>query len=124
MIGMDGDLVDEGTGGPLGADQDADRIGARERDHAAAAPYLKVADRPLEFRRCHRRLVGKARTPAAIECRDEQRDVVGAAEAIGTHVNDFPTPQLPTAEQSGINGASRLGRVGAWKSAISGLSPR
>ena len=26
MIGMDGDLVDEGTGRPLGADQDADRV--------------------------------------------------------------------------------------------------
>ena len=48
MIGMDGDLVDECARRPLGADQDPDRIGAREGDHAAAAPDLKVADRPLE----------------------------------------------------------------------------
>ena len=82
MIGMDGDLVDEGTGRPLGADQDADRIGAREGDHAAAAPDLKVADRPLERCRRHRRLVGKVRRPAAIQCVDEQPDVVRAAEAI------------------------------------------
>jgi len=30
MIGMDGDLVDEGTGRPLGADQDADRVRAEK----------------------------------------------------------------------------------------------
>src|SRR5262249_18708140 len=45
MIWMDGDLVDEGRRRPLRADQDADRIGSRESDHAAAAPDLKVADR-------------------------------------------------------------------------------
>jgi hypothetical protein len=44
MIRMDGDLVDEGTGQPLGADQDADRIGASECNHTAAAPHLKVAN--------------------------------------------------------------------------------
>jgi hypothetical protein len=33
--------------------QDADRVGAREGDHAAAAPDLKVADRPLERGRRH-----------------------------------------------------------------------
>jgi hypothetical protein len=36
MIGMDGDLLDESSGRPLGADQDADRVGSREGDHAAA----------------------------------------------------------------------------------------
>src|SRR5262245_35372482 len=30
MIGMNGDLVNEGTGRSLGADEDADRIGARK----------------------------------------------------------------------------------------------
>ena len=85
MIGMDGDLVDERTGRPLGADQDADRVGAREGDHAAAAPDLKVADRPLERGRRHRRLVGKVRRPAAIQRVDEKRDVVRAAEAIRRH---------------------------------------
>ena len=30
MIGMDGDLVDERPGRPLGADQDADRVGTRK----------------------------------------------------------------------------------------------
>ena len=84
MIGMDGDLVDEGTGRPLGADQDADRVGAREGDHAAAAPDLQVADRPLERGRRHRRLVGKVRRPAAIQRVDEKPDVVRAAEAIAT----------------------------------------
>ena len=85
MIGMNGDLVDERTGRPLGADQDADRVGAREGDHAAAAPDLQVADRPLERRRRHRRLVGKVRRPAAIQRVDEERDVVRAAEAICRH---------------------------------------
>ena len=73
MIGMDRDLVDERTGWPLGADQDADRVGSREGDHAAAAPDLKVADRALERFRRHRRLVGKVRRPAAIQRVDEQR---------------------------------------------------
>ena len=85
MIGMDGDLVDEGPGRPLGADQDADRVGAREGDHAAAAPDLQVADRPLERGRRHGRLVGKVRRPAAIQRVDEQPDVVRAAEAIRRH---------------------------------------
>src|SRR5258705_12992169 len=91
MIGMDGDLVDEGTGRPLGADQDADRIGAREGDHAAAAPDLKVADRPLERGRCHGRLVGKVRSPAAILRVDEKSDVVRAAESICAHPPSFAT---------------------------------
>jgi hypothetical protein len=86
MIGMDGDLVDERTGRPLGANQDGDRVGAREGDHAAAAPDLEVADRPLERDRRHRRLVGKVRRPAAIQRADEKLDVVGAAEAVGAHV--------------------------------------
>ena len=85
MIRMDGDPVDEGTGRPLGADQDADRVGSRERHHAAAAPDLKVADRSLERRRRHRRLVGIVRRPAAIQRVDEQRDVVRAAEAVCGH---------------------------------------
>ena len=85
MIGMDSDLVDESTGRPLGADQDADRVGAREGDHAAAAPDLKVADRPLERGRRHRRIVGKVRRPAAIQRVDEKHDVVGAAEAVRAH---------------------------------------
>ena len=85
MIGMDGDRVDEGTGGPLGTDQHADRVGAREGDHAAAAPDLKVADRPLERGRRHGRLVGKVRSPAAIQRIDEKRDVVRAAEAVCRH---------------------------------------
>ena len=56
VIGMDGDPVDEGARRPLGANQDADRIGAGEGDHAAAAPDLQVADRALERGRRHRRL--------------------------------------------------------------------
>ena len=82
MIGMDRDLVDKRAVRPFGADQDADRIAAREGDHAAAAPDLKVTDRSLERRRRHRRLVGKVRRPAAIQRVDEQPDVVRAAEAI------------------------------------------
>ena len=97
MIGMDGDLVDEGTGRPLGADQDADRVGAREGDHAAAAPDLKVADRPLERGRRHGRLVGKVRRPAAIQRVDEKPDVVRAAEAVGTHAVT-PNAQRPTSK--------------------------
>ena len=88
MIGMDGDLVDEGTRRPLGADQDADRVGAREGDHAAAAPDLKVADRPLERGGRHRRLVGKVRRPAAIQRVDEKPDVIGAAKAVRAHPSD------------------------------------
>ena len=87
MIGMDGDLVNEGPGRPFGADQDADRVGAREGDHAAAAPDLQVADRPLERGRRHLRLVRKVRTPAAIQRVDEKPDVVGATKTIRTHAD-------------------------------------
>jgi hypothetical protein len=82
VIGMDGDSVDEGRRRPLGADEDANRIGTREGDHAAAAPDLQVADRSLERRRRHGRLVGKVRQPAAIQRIDEQRDIVRATESV------------------------------------------
>ena len=41
MVRMDGEPVDERPGRPLGADEDADWVGNREGDHAAAAPDLK-----------------------------------------------------------------------------------
>jgi hypothetical protein len=85
---MDGDLVDEGTGRPLAADQDADRVGARERNHAAAAPHLQVADRPLERCRRHRRLVLKVRKPAAIQRVAEKPDIIGATKAVRAHSAD------------------------------------
>src|SRR5258705_13881973 len=81
MIRMDGDLVNEGSGGPLGADQDTDWIRAGESDHAAAAPDLQIADRPLERGRRRDRLVRKVRPPAAIHRIDQKLDVVGATEA-------------------------------------------
>src|SRR4051812_4801034 len=84
MIRMDRDLVNEGAGRPLGADQDADRVGAREGDHAAAAPDLKLADGSLERRRRHRRLAGKVRRPAAVQRIDEEPDVIGTAEPVRT----------------------------------------
>ena len=96
MIGMDGDPVDECSGRPLGADQDADRVGAREGDHAAAAPDLEVADRTLEHGRRHQRLVGKVRGPAAIQGFHEKPDVVRAAEAVCAHpvtVSSLVTPR-------------------------------
>jgi hypothetical protein len=86
MIGMDGDLVNERTQRPLGADEDTDWIGAREGNHAAAAPHLKIADRSLESRWRHQRLVWKVRSPAAIQRVDEKPDVIGAAKAISTHL--------------------------------------
>src|SRR5687768_15250821 len=107
MIGMDGDPVDESAGGPLGADQDADWVGAREGDHAAAAPDLKVADGPLERGRRHQRLVGKVGRPAAIQRVNEKSDVVRTAEAVGTHAanSQRPTPnsqfQLPQYDPRG-----------------------
>jgi hypothetical protein len=82
VIGMDGNPVDEGTGRPLGADQDRNRIGAREGDHAAAAPDLQIPNRPLESRRRHRRLAGEVRRPAAIQCVDEKPDVVSTAKPV------------------------------------------
>ena len=85
MIGMDGDLVNQSAGRPLGADHDADRGGAREGDHAAAAPDLQVPDRSLERGRSHLRLVGHVRSPAAIQRVNEQADIVGAAEAVRRH---------------------------------------
>src|SRR5918999_1012093 len=88
MIGMDGDLVDEGTRSPLGADQHADRVGAREGDHAAAAPDLKVADRPLERGGRHGPLVGEVRQPAAIQRVNEEPDVISAAKAVRAHPSD------------------------------------
>ena len=98
VIGMDGDLVDERAGRPLGADQDADRVGAREGDHAAAAPDLKVADRPLERGRRHRRLVGKVRRPAAIQRVDEKPDVVRCGRS-GTPTS--PSDRAPDRDQPG-----------------------
>jgi hypothetical protein len=86
MIGVDRDLVDEGTCRSLGADQDADRVGASKRNHAAAAPDLKIADRSLERSRRYGRLVGKVRSPAAIQRVDEKPDVIGTAKPIGTHL--------------------------------------
>jgi hypothetical protein len=88
MIGMDRDLVDKRTGGTLGADQDADRIGAGERDHAAAAPHLQVADRSFERSRCCWRLAWKMRRPAAVQRIDEEPDVVGTTEPICTQPSD------------------------------------
>ena len=96
MIGMDGDLVDERARRPLGADQDADRVGAREGDHAAAAPDLKVADRPFERGRRHRRLVGEVRRPAAIQRIDQELDVVGATEAVRAHPLRIGSPAART----------------------------
>ena len=119
MVGMDRDLVDERPGRPLGADQDADRVGAREGDHAAAAPDLKIADRPLERFRRNGRLVRKVRRPAPIQGVDQQPDVVGAAEAIGAHgVNSQHTnSQLqtpPSRHNRRALGSSPLA-VGSWK---------
>src|SRR4051812_16275535 len=85
MIGMDGDSVDEGTGGALRANQDANRIGPGEGDHAAAAPDLQVTDRSLERRRGHERLAGKVRRPAAIQRLDEKRHIIRAAEPVRRH---------------------------------------
>ena len=87
MIGMDSDPVDEGTRSPLGADQDADRVGPREGDHAAAAPDLKITDRPLERCWCHGRLVREVRTPAAVQRVDEKPDVICATEAVCAHIS-------------------------------------
>ena len=98
MIGMDGDLVNEGTGRPLGANLDGYRSGARESDHAAAAPDLEVPDRSLERRRSHLRLVGHVRGPAAIQRVNEQTDVVRAAEAICGH--RYSTGGLPRLRSS------------------------
>ena len=95
MIGMDGDLVEEGPGRPLGADQDADRVRARESDHAAAAPDLQVADRLLERGRRHGRLVGKVRRPAAIQRVDEQHRCrrsgrSGTTTSVPSHIPELP----------------------------------
>ena len=88
MIGMNGDFVDERGGGALGADQDADRIGAGERNHAAAAPHLQIADRSFERSGRYRRLGGKVRRPAAVQRIDEEPDVVGTTEPICTQPSD------------------------------------
>src|SRR3954469_12835998 len=85
MIGMDSDLVDQGSGRTLGAYQDADGVGPGEGYHAAAAPHLKIADGSLERGRRHERFVGKARRPAAIERLDEKRHIVRAAEPVRRH---------------------------------------
>src|SRR3954471_15393505 len=82
MIWMNCEPVDEGRRRSLRANQDGDRVGPREGDHAAAAPDLKVANRSLERRRRHRRLAGNVRRPAAIQCVNKQLDVVGATESV------------------------------------------
>jgi hypothetical protein len=71
MFGVDGYPVNERRGGPLGADQDPDRFGARKGDHAAAAPDLEIADGPLERGRCDRRLVREVWRPASVQRVDE-----------------------------------------------------
>src|SRR3954470_21381083 len=85
MIWMNCEPVDEGRRRSLRANQNTDRIGPSEGDHAAAAPDLEVADRPLERRGRHRRVVGKVRGPAAIQRVNKQLDVVGATEAVRGH---------------------------------------
>src|SRR5688572_13395124 len=106
MLRMHGDLVDERCGSALGTNENADRIGACEGNHAAAAPDLEVADRPLEGRRSYRGLVRKVRQPAAIQRVDEQSDVIGPAKAISTHLR-------LRAKRSGRPGRS-LAKAGAF----------
>src|SRR4051812_2169145 len=103
MVGVHGDLVHERTPGSFGADKDADRVRTRERDHAAAAPDLQVADRPLEEGRRHRRFAGEVWRPAAIQPLDQQPDVVGAAEAVCSHVfpGGFAPPDPPAPSLAG-----------------------
>src|SRR5687768_15974867 len=107
MIGMDGDPVDESAGGALGADQDADWVGAREGDHAAAAPDLKVADGPLERGRRHQRLVSKVGRPRASPRVNKKSDVARTAEAVRPHAENSQHPppnsqfQLPQYDPRG-----------------------
>ena len=123
MIGMDGDLVDEGSRRPLGADQDADRVGTREDNHAAAAPDLKVADRLLERSRRHGRLVGKVRNPAAIQRVGEKRDVVRAAEAVRRHPVRLRSRGVATAHFGETDQASPCSPGALRPDAIAGREP-
>ena len=101
MIGMNGDLVNQSTGRAFTADEDANRVGAREGDHAAAAPDLKIADRPLERGRRHGRLAGKVRRPAAIQRVDEKRHIVRAAKTVRRHINSI-SPRSGSRRPSGF----------------------
>jgi hypothetical protein len=89
MVRVYGDPVNESTGRTLSADQDSDRVRTGERDHAAAAPDLQVADGALEGRRCRERIGWKRRRPAAIQRVDEKPHVVGPAEAIRRHFSSI-----------------------------------
>ena len=89
MIGVHGDAEHERLRRALAADQDADRLLGVEGDHAARAPEVQLANLLLESGDGERRRPGKVRKAAAIPGVDEQRDVVGAAEAVGAQAADY-----------------------------------
>src|SRR4029079_19094139 len=73
MVRVYGDPVNESTGRTLPPDQDSDRVRTGERDHAAAAPDLQVADGALEGRRCRERIGWKKRRTDGIPSAREKR---------------------------------------------------
>jgi len=87
---MDAQAVDESGSRPLGSEENAHRLAPFERDHAAAAPEVEVADEALETVPVKRRRVRILRSTAALPGLDEETDVVGTAEAIGCHEGRMP----------------------------------
>jgi hypothetical protein len=69
----------------------------------------------LNDRRRPWRLVGKVRSPAAVQRVDEQRDVVGAAEAVSAHLATF-------AERFARTGLHRERTPRWFRGALGGLS--
>jgi len=83
LVRTDGDSMHEGVGRALATDEDADGVLAVEGDHAARAPQVLLADLLFESGDGQRGSGRIVREAAAVPGVDEQRDVVGAAEAIG-----------------------------------------
>ena len=95
MIGMDGDLMDEGPDGrlapirtPIGSEPENATMQLLHQTCRSRIDRLNVVG--------VRRLVGKVRRPAAIQRVDEKRDVVAAAETVCGHDDQRPGPLKST----------------------------
>ena len=86
VIRVDGDVEHQaGDRLPLGGDEDADRVGTLEGDHAAAGPEVHLPAQPLHV--VHRQAPGSSAGAdvAAFVRVDDEGHVVRTAETVGGH---------------------------------------
>ena len=88
MVRVHADMEYEvGRGLPLGRDQDSDRIGSGEGDHATAGPKVDLSGQPFHVVDGEPPRYAAGADVAAVEGLDDQGDVVGAAEAVRGQVS-------------------------------------